>query len=318
MKRKRVRGYLLLLAAISMIIFPACSSEKPANSDKVTMYTSTYVLEDFAKKIGGDYVEVNNLLPAGVDSHDFEPSAKDLAKLNESDIFIYNGAGLESWVEKSVANMDKEKVFIVNATDGLPLLTAKEATDHQRRELNVNHDHNGLDPHVWLDPTLAQQQAAKIRDALIQVDPVHKTAYEQNYGKLEKELEQLDQEWKEMVDGASKKEFITSHKAFGYLAHRYGLQQISISGVSPQDEPSPSQLKEIIQLAKNHQVEHIIFVTLVNPKVAKTVQQEVKAEALVLNPLEGLTKEERAEGADYFSVMRSNKEKMAKALGVIK
>lgn len=318
------------LSAISLglaLFLTACGSNQGSNKEdkmktgKVSIYTSTYALEDFAKKIGGSHVEVQNLVPVGVEPHDFEPSAKEIAQLNESDIFLYNGAGLETWVDKTLSSLNKEQTKVVNTTDKLELLKSAGEEEHGHEhegeaKKEDSHDLGEYDPHVWLDPTLAKQQAMKIRDALIQQDPAHKVDYEKNFATLETNFNQLDQEFQEMVKKAPKKEFVTSHAAFQYLAKRYGLEQVAISGISPQDEPSPAELKEIVEMAREHGVKYIMFETLVSSKIADVVRNEVKAEALLLNPVEGLTKEEQAQGADYFSVMRKNKENLAKALGV--
>jgi zinc transport system substrate-binding protein len=151
---------------------------------------------------------------------------------------------------------------------------------------------------------------------LIKKDAKHAADYRKNFEQVAAELDKLDNEFQSMVKQAPKKEFAVSHAAFGYLAHRYGLKQMAISGLSPSDEPSPQELKRIIEEVREHDIQVILFETLVSSKIAEVVKREVKAEALVLNPLEGLTEEEKAQGMDYFQVMRKNKEHLAKALGV--
>lgn len=317
--RKRVFISLLIIGL--SLFFTACgksgTNQKAKDTNgKLIVYTSIYVLEDFAKKIGGKHVEVRNLVPVGVEPHDYEPSTKDLLLLQESDVFLYNGSGMETWVEKTLSNLAKEKTLVVNTTEKLQLLKRTEQGHGHKHGGESSHHNDSYDPHVWLDPTLAKQQALQIRNAFIQKDPEHRVDYETNYADLERKLTQLDQEFMDMVKVAPKKEFVTSHDAFQYLSKRYGLTQIAISGISPQDEPSPRELKEIVEIARKHQVKYILFETLVSSKVADVVRNEMKAEALVLNPLEGLTKEEQAQGDDYFSIMRKNKENLAKSLGV--
>lgn len=305
-----------------------CSSQDGGNGNlnkngngSISIVTTLYPLEDFAKKIGGDLVQVINVVPSGTESHDFEPSAKDLAKLSEADVFVYNGSGFESWTEKAVSNLDTSKTKVVNASEGLALLQAMEENGHDthryEEEKKKEHDHGEFDPHVWLDPMLAKKEAQKIYETLVAVDPTHKDVYTKNFTELEKQFDQLDQEYQVMVKKARNKEFVTSHSAFSYLAKRYGLKQISISGISPEDEPSPKELKKIIEEVKKHNVKYIFFETLVSGKIADVVKNEMKAEALTLNPLEGLTQEELNNKQDYFSVMKKNKENLAKALGAM-
>lgn len=259
-------------------------------------------------------MEVTNLIPPGVEPHDFELTARDMVALSEADVFIYNGAGLEAWAEKAVKNLDPQQTLVVEASHGLPMLKMEEHGEEHAEEHAG--EHGDVDPHVWLDPTLAQKQAEAIRDALVKKDAEHAAVYNQNFEQLKTELQKLDGEFQTMVQQAPKKEFAVSHAAFGYLANRYGLKQLAINGLTPSAEPSPQELKRIIEDVQKHKIDVILFETLVSSKIAEMVKREVKAEALVLNPLEGLTEGEKAQGMDYFKVMRQNKEHLAKALGV--
>ncbi|MFC7440198.1 metal ABC transporter substrate-binding protein [Laceyella putida] len=311
-----MKKWLVALVAV-LVILTGCQSKTASksngNPDKLQIYTSLFPFEDFAKKIGGEHVEVTNLIPPGVEPHDFELTARDMAALSEADVFIYNGAGLEAWAGKAVTNLDPKQTLVVEATKNLPLLKMEE---HEHgKEHGAEHAHGDVDPHAWLDPSLAKKQAEAIRDALIKRDSANKADYNKNFEQLEAELDKLDSEFQAMVKRAPKKEFAVSHAAFGYLAHRYGLEQLAISGLSPSDEPSPQELKHIIEEVREHEIKVILFETLVSSKIAEVVKREVKAEALVLNPLEGLTEEEKAQGLDYFKVMRKNKDHLAKALG---
>ncbi|GAB7388574.1 metal ABC transporter substrate-binding protein [Bacillaceae bacterium] len=276
---------------------------------KLIVYASFYPLYDFAAKIAGERAEVNNLVPPGAEPHDFEPSPKDLAKLSEADVFLYNGSGFERWIEDVLRSLDASDMIVVNMSERVDLLSNGK-TGH----LHGGHGH--ADPHFWLDPLRAKQMAAAIKDALIQADGEGKETYEANYRKLAAELDRLHAEYAQAVKRAKRKEIIVSHAAFAYLADRYGLEQIAISGLSPSDEPTQKELREIISFAKEHQAKYILFASsLVNAKAAEAVREHIGAEALVLNPLEGLTKEDIAKGKDYFSVMRENLATLKKALG---
>lgn len=311
--KKRLMALLSVLTAVSLA---GCSAAQTASTpagaaegsttSKLHVYTTIYPLEYASKRIGGEYVEVTNLIPPGVEPHDYEPTAQDMVALSKADVFAYNGSGLELWVDKAVESMDKNKTAVVNATEGMDLLQAAEE-EHE-------HDHGGLDPHVWLDPTKLKEEAAKIKDALVQKDKTHAADYEKNFQQLSADLDQLDKEFKEMVASASKKEFMVSHAAFGYLAHRYGLEQVPISGVNPADEPSPSELKELVEHVKEHQISYILFETLVSPKVAEVIAKEAGVQTATLNPLEGLTEDDVKAGRDYLSIMRDNVETLRAAL----
>jgi zinc transport system substrate-binding protein len=310
---------ILSMFLFVFIFLTACSetnnsSEKTDNKQqKLVIYTSMYPLAFFAEKIGGNLVTVHNLTPTGVEPHDYEPTQKDLINLNKSDIFIYNGAGLEGWVDKVKTNIDTGQTLLVESTKNIKLLTASEEEEEDHHHHEGNHTEN-VDPHVWLDPTLAKKQAENIKQALIQKDPKHKTLYEQNYQKLAKRLDQLDQSYRSALSQTKNKNVLTSHTAFHYLTERYSLKQVAISGLSPDQEPSPKRLKEIIQYAEQNKIKYIFFEKLVDPKIAKVVSNEIHATALVLDPLEGLTPEELKKGEDYFSISMRNLENLKIAL----
>lgn len=315
--KKWLTPFLVIILVIGSLL-TGCGKEEisPVADGKVNVIVSVYPLEDFAKKIGGEHVHVTNMIPPGVEAHDFELTPKDMERITKADVFVYNGAGFESWIDQVVKNLDKGKTTVVESTKGIKLLSAKENHDEEEGHKEDEHNHGDYDPHVWLDPIRAKEQAENIKEGLVKADPDHKADYEKNYQKLVGDLAVLHQEYEELIQKAKKKEIVVSHSAFNYLANRYGLEQIAITGISPSQEPSPKELKQIIETVKEHQVKYILFETLVSSKVADVVKREVNAEALTLNPLEGLTKEEVAQGADYFSVMRKNKENLAKALGV--
>jgi zinc transport system substrate-binding protein len=310
---KRLGLWTLVFATV--FLFAGCgqgASGLARPDGKLQVYTSIYPLSDFAKKIGGDHVQVTNLVPPGVQPHDYELSPRDMTRLSQVDLFIYNGAGFEPYADKMQTTLDTNKTMLVDSTKDIPLMAWNGSEEEKHREVH----HWTHDPHVWLDSMLAKQQALAIRDALIKKDPKHKADYEKNYEELASRFNKLDIEFREMAQKALRKEFAVSHAAFGYLAKRYGLTQLAISGLSPEDEPSPQELKNIIEQVKAHHIRVILFETLVSGKLAEVVKNDVKAEASVLNPLEGLTKEELARGEDYFSIMEENKRNLVKALGV--
>jgi zinc transport system substrate-binding protein len=321
------KGWLAMLSVITAAAIAGCGADNAApqpNSQPgaLKVYTSIYPLEFVAERVGGVHVEVTNIVPAGVEPHDFEPTAKDMVALSEANLFVYNGSGFDLWAEKAVEGLDKSKTAVVNATEGLELLKAEEGeheehtegSDSTAKESEHEHEHGEFDPHVWLDPTLLKAQAEKVKTALVQKDQAHRADYEKNFQQLAADLDQLDKEFKDMVAKAGSKEFMVSHSAFGYLAHRYGLEQIAISGISPADEPSPAEMKELVEHVKEHKIKYVLFETLVSPKVAEVIAREAGVKTATLNPLEGLTEEEAKAGKDYLSIMRDNLETLRAAL----
>lgn len=307
--RKKI--WMILVCIISMSFGMAgCTgnTSKKKSNGKIRITTSFYTMYDFAKKIGGDKVEVINLVPAGTEPHDWEPSTKDLIEMEKSDIFIYNGAGMEQWVDDVLESLDTEELTSVEASKGIKLLKDQDAHEH-------DHEHNSEnDPHVWLDPQNAKYEMNKIKKALIKVDAENKDYYEANYKRYAKECDKLDTLYKEETSKLTKKELVVSHEAFGYLCHAYGLEQMGIEGLSADDEPDPKQMSEVIRFAKEHQVKTIFFEELVSPKVAKTIAKETGANAKMLTPLEGLSNKKIKAGEDYFSVMKQNLAAIKEAL----
>ncbi len=266
---------------------------------------------DFAQKIGGEYVSVTDMVPAGTEPHDWEPAAKDIAGLENADVFVYSGAGLEYWAEDILQTLQNEDLVTVEASEGITLLTAEEEGDHEEAD---GHDHGEYDPHVWLDPMKAKAEMANIRDAFIAADPEHTAEYAANYETYAEKLDALDTEYRETLAKCSKKEIVVSHEAFGYLCGAYDITQMGIEGLMPDSEPDPARMAEITDFVRAHEVRVIFSEELVSEKVAQTIAKETGAEVETLNPLEGLSEAELAAGADYFSVMEDNLAKLAAAL----
>lgn len=307
------QAIILSLLLIISIFFVGCSKESSTEkqkSGKLTVYTTIFPLKDFAQKIGGSYVDVEAIYPPGADSHTYEPSQKQTVSIAKADLFVYNGAGLEPFVDKLEDSLKKENVTIVNASEGLPLIAASEK-EHEEHEEHEEHDQ---DPHVWLDPSLAAKQAEIIKNALIKLQPAHKDEFEKNYKALKKQLDDLDEAFQATVNTAKTKEVLVSHAAYGYWEHRYGIKQIAVAGLSASEEPSQKKLVEIAQLAKEHQLEYILFETFATPKVAEVVQKETGTKILRLNHLATISEEDEKKNKDYITLMRENLETLKKAM----
>ena len=286
-----------------------------AASGKLKVMTTFYPMYEFSKQVAGDLADVSVLVPAGTEPHDWEPTPKDVAQIASSNLFVYNGAGFEAWVEDVLANADAKKTKIVEASKGIELMEGADPHEHEGEEEGAHEgEAQGLDPHVWLDPVLAQKEVETIAAAFAEVDPDHAADYKKNADAYIAKLQELDNTFKTGLSHVKSREFVTSHTAFSYLAKRYELTQEPISGISPEQEPTASEMKEIVEFAKQHEVKTIFFETLASPKVAEAVAREVGAQTAVLNPLEGLTEEEKSSGLDYIGVMKKNLEALEKAL----
>lgn len=308
MKRK-ILSILICIISLSLCLI-GCTGNvaRKKNNGKLKVMASFYTMYDFAKKIGGDKVEVTNMVPAGTEPHDWEPSTKDLIEMEKSDVFIYNGAGMEQWVDDVLESLDTEELISVEASKGIKLLKDTHSHEHDHEHGSEN------DPHVWLDPQNAKYEMNQIKKALIKADPKNKDYYEANYKKEAAKCDELDRSYKEELAKVSKRELVVAHEAFGYLCNAYNLEQMGIEGLSADDEPDPKQMSEVIEFAKKHKVKTIFFEELVSPKVAKTIAKETGASAKMLNPLEGLSNKKIKAGQDYFSVMKQNLSAIKEAL----
>ena len=314
---------LTLIVALS-----GCSSqsatEQPADESassepaKVQVVASFYPMYDFAQKIGGDRVEVTNLVPAGTEPHDWEPSTDDIKTIDSADVLVYNGAGMEHWIDDTLASLDNKDLVSVEASKDVTLraLDEHEAAEEEAEHADEGdeHDHGAYDPHVWLSPENAKSEMAAIRDALVQADPDGADEYNANYEKWAAECDALDSEFRDKLANTSSKNIVVSHEAFGYLCDAYGLNQVPIEGIDADAEPDAKTLASITEFVKENDVKTIFSEELVSPKVAQTIADETGATVEELNPIEGLTDEELAAGQDYFSTMRSNLDELVKAL----
>lgn len=313
------------------------------NTDKneketLTVYTTIYPLEDFTKKIGGEFVEVQSIYPPNVDAHSYEPTTKDMINLADSDLFIYTGVGIEGFADKAAETLQKEDVQILKAGEGIELIPSSDEHQHEGEETHSEsehhegeeghsegeaeshehaedeHNHGDLDPHVWLDPVLAIDLAENIKNSLSEIMPGHKAEFETNFNNLKSELEQLDQEFQTSIDASKTKYLLVAHAAYGYWEKRYGIELISIAGLSPTQEPSQKELQAIIEESSEHNINYVIFEQNLSPKVAKIIQNEIGAKSLTLHNLEAATQENIEQKDDYFTIMRKNLETIKIAL----
>ncbi|WP_100404734.1 metal ABC transporter solute-binding protein, Zn/Mn family [Bacillus solitudinis] len=293
-------------------------------TERLELFTTIFPLEDFASKIGGDFVHVTNLVPVGADAHTFEPTARQMIEIVEGDAFIYNGAGLEGFVDAIINTVTAEDVLIVQASEGTELLEthdehaneeedAHAADDHAHEEDDNAHDHD-KDPHIWLDPILSITIAENIKNTLVQLMPEQEQYFTANFEEVKSELEAVNLEFQEMVSEASKDTFLVSHEGYGYWEERYGIHQRGIAGLSPTNEPSQRQLQEVIEFAHEYEIEYILFEQNVTPNIAEIVKGEVGAEVVYIHNLEALVQEDIDNDEDYFSLMRRNIESLRMAL----
>jgi zinc transport system substrate-binding protein len=283
---------VLIFVFVAVLLFNFGSVKKTSNG-KLQVAASFYPMYFFASQIGGDKVDVISITPASAEPHDYEPTTQDLVSIQNSNMLVLNGGALEAWGNKIKSQLPAD-VLVVTAGEGLA---------------NKQLDENGqiiTDPHIWLDPILAKKEVTVIEKGFEKIDPKNASYFQVNARKLDSELDILNMEYSHAFANCVQKDFVTSHAAFGYLAAQYGINQIPISGVSPDEEPSTQKLVEITNLVKVKNIKVIFFESLVSPKLSDTIANETGAKAMVLDPIEGITKDGIASGQNYLTIMRQN------------
>lgn len=278
-----------------LLLCVAGCGQKKQDNGKLFVTASFYPIAEFTNAVGGDNVDVYTLVPDGVEPHDWEPSPRDFTRLGRSKLFFYNGM-VESWAEKAITTLSDTNIKGVELGKGL---------------YNINGNN---DPHIWISPQKAIIETNRIVDALSQNDPKNADAYKKRGEEYCQKLKKLDADLKAIVKQSPKKKFVTSHAAFGHLAKDYGLEQLAIAGISPEAEPTPADMKKLVELVKKENVKFVFMETLTSPKLAQLIAKETGAEVLVLDPIEGLDEEGRKEKLTYIKLMEANIKNLAKAL----
>lgn len=321
---------LLILAMVLVFTLTACGPKSSGSivEGKVNVVTTFYPIYEFTREIGGDDINAINLLPVGVEPHDWTPRSQDIVNTSKAQLFLYNGAGLEGWVPNFLKGLDSSsKVEAVEVSKGIDLIMTDEDDGHdhggsseeEHHEDDADHNsHSGdslhTDPHTWVSPKSAIIMARNIKDSLQSVDPEHKDGYEERYNKLAERLQALDSKFEQELTKLPNHEIVVSHQAFSYLARDYGLEQHAIMGLSPDAEPRGQDLVNLAKLVKDEDIKYIFFEELVSDKLAKTLAAEAGVSTMVLNPVEGLTAEQEKNGDNYFTLMEKNLQNLIMAL----
>jgi len=288
-----------MLLGLAALVMAGCR-DAPVPEGKPLVVASFYPMYEFTRQVALDRAQVISLVPPGVAGHDWEPSPQDVAQVRRARAFVYNGAGFEPWAEKLIKEAVGPSTVVVAASAGL---TVPRAVG------------DGMDPHVWLDPVLAQRAVEAIRRALERGDPAGQAAYVANAAAYTAKLAELDARFEAGLRTCARRDVVVSHAGFGYLTRRYRLEQIAVTGIAPQAEPSPAALAAVVRTARARAVTAIFLEPLVSPKLAETLARELGVRLLTLNPIEGVTKQEAADGVGYIDLMTRNLESLREGLG---
>jgi len=312
----RAQRLCLLACLLAMLAATGCAAVGPAstasiqNRGEFTIVTAFYPLQFVAERVAGAQAAVSNLTQPGAEPHDVELTPRQVASLTTASLVLYE-KGFQPAVDAAV--LQSENPQVIDTTTIVPLRPLPMSDDDLDRGQWAAHDHEALDPHVWLDPTSLIRITRALENRLSIIDSDHAQEYARNADTLNEELRGLDRSFREGLSHCVRNEFITTHAAFGYLARRYHLTQIPITGLNPDTEPSPARIAEVQLLAKDHGLTTIFSETLVSPAVAQAIAGDLGLATDVLDPVEGITNQSR--GHDYLSVMAANLVALRKAGG---
>ena len=319
----RLRGIILqaCLAAwvLALLIAPAGAAPQ---AGKLLVAATIVPLGDFCQQIGGDLVQVQVLIPPGASPHAFEPPPSVMARASQARVFVYIGAGLEPWATKLLRSRGSKNLVVVEAAQGIPLLGLDEQHhDHEAAgaqghtakhpdKAGAHETHLAGNPHIWLDPVLAQEIAGKIARGLIQADPDHRALYEANCQDFQTELAALDREIKQHAQKWRLRDYVSFHPAFTYFARRYGLNEVGVIEAAPGREPTPRHLKNLVAAIRGYGIKVVFAEPQFNPRVAEVIAQEAGVKVLKLDPIGGPP----PCGSDYLKLMRANLAALDEAL----
>ena len=302
---------------------PSTSNEEQNNdSNKLNIATSFYPMYEFTKAITGESANVTNIMPAGSASHGWEPSAKQVAELSKADLLIYQGAGMEEWIDSVKASLESEgsKLKWVEAGEGIELLPGHshdhdDEHDHEHEhEHEHDHDHehsHTYDPHLWLSPKNSSKMLENIKNALVEFNPDAKDIYEKNFKDYNMKLKELDKLYSEKLNENNVESFVITHEAFGYIAKDYGLKQYGLTGMGTEQDPNPEKMKEMVNLVKSENMKAIFYDDAGSDKIAQVLANEIGGiKVLPLTTMHSPTEAELAAGETYFTKMERNLENL--------
>lgn len=332
----RKRWLICTLASAVFLLF-ATSCKKTPERDRLRIVATVFPLAEFAENIVGPHGEVRLLLPPGAEAHSWKPRPSDMLGLARTDLIIFIGGGMEPWLEDMLSSMDNAGLQKMEASQGLFLLRGE---GHQHEGSDTGHRHGekeeatqeetaaaefrpaeeegAFDPHIWLDFGNDQLIIQNLVKVLSQLEPEHRDYFQSRADSYIAKVQALDESYRSSLQRCQGRTLILGgHAAFGYLAHRYKLEQIALFGLNPEARPSARQLKEVVDLAKEQGIKAVFFDELINADLAGVLADEVSAQALVLNPGANLTREQRSLGVTFLDLMRKNLDNLKTGLGCV-
>lgn len=311
MKKIRI-GCLPEIAMVLLFVATfLLSAGTVAGAQSLKVITTLFPLQEFARAVGGEYVQAEMIIPPGFEPHAWEPKPSDLAKITRADVFVFVGPSMEPWVSPLLKAARGSELKVVEAGVGLLRHDTKGSQPG-----SAGHDHpKNADPHLWLDFALDQKIVDSISATFSEKDPANASRFRANADVYNSKLDALDKKFRSALSTCRGKEIVLGgHSAFSYLARRYGLQQVPLYGINPNSEPTPKKMAEVIQSARRNGVKYIFFEELVNPKLAQVLAKEGNLQTLVLNDGANLSREKMKQKITFLMLMEQNLENLRRGL----
>lgn len=307
------------------VVLSACNNQKPVENNKnieitedtnqnmesVSVYASFFPIYNLTKQVAGDKFDVKSFANLKTESHGWEPSAKDIAELSNSELMFINGAGMEEWEESLESSSD---IKLVDTSENIELIEGSHDHDSDHEDEDYDHNHGEFDPHTWLSPKNGIAQARVIAEKLSEIDPTNKDYYMDNYKKIEEDLNAMIDEYTKKFNNLDNKNFLVSHQAFGYLAHDFDLNQIALTSLGATEDADAKTLRDAINKAEDLGTNTVFYEMGGSDKSAKTIADEIDATIVPLNTLEFATDEELNNGTSYQDLIEYNLEELYKSM----
>lgn len=295
--KKKIVFLIILCMSFSFVACKNSSKEVTSSNPKLAVSVTFNAMAEFVSAVGKDKVEISTIIPAGTEPHDFEPKAADITELSNTKVFIYNGLGMESWVEETILAAENDSLVVV------------DASNHSKPIENTEEEHGIYDPHLWLSIKGAQIEVQNIADGLSAADPDNKDFYQANSTDYITQLKNLFDEYDEKFSSLDNKNFVTGHAAFNYFCKDFGLEQNSVQDVFAEGEPSTQQLAELVNYCKVNNVTTIFSEDMASPEISQTLASEVGANVETIHTMESAEND-----MTYLDRMKDNCEKIYTSL----
>ncbi|MSS77285.1 zinc ABC transporter substrate-binding protein [Anaerococcus sp. AGMB00486] len=301
------------------------SNEVNKSENKETIYASFYPIYNLTKQIAGDKYNVESFTNLNTEVHDFEPSAKEMAKLSGAKLLILNGAGLESWADSVRNSVDVE---ILDSSKGVDLIKSEEddhhhedkhdnhedEDKHDHHEEGDHHEHGLYDPHIWLSPKNVIIQANNIANKLGEIDSTNKEYYQENFEKIKKELEEIDSKYSDLLKNKKNRKILVDHEAFSYLARDYNLEQIALTSITSTNETDANTMKKAIDYIKDNNISVVFYEKGGSDKNVKTLADELSIDIKPINTIEYANDEDLKENKTLQELLKENLELIESSL----